>query len=131
MNNQEFTTQDFKLTLRLHNGSQDDLKNSIENDTLYNYLLTNHLISPNFNFNNNVVISTNFIMIDLRSLKFMYNGCIYTDSFKDAFVNNKFYKNGDFPIFFLQDIHIRNLYEFNYINTKLTDMATEIITNLI
>ena len=62
MNNQEFTTQDFKLTLRLHNGSHDDLKNSIENDTLYNYLLTNHLISPNFNFNNNVVISTNFII---------------------------------------------------------------------
>ena len=128
-NNLEIDTHDFKLTLSLHIGNLEIVKNHIHNDTLNIYLQNNRLSNPLRNFNN-IVISDTFVMIDSRENQFKYNNHDYKDMFKDVIVNNKFFKQNNYPIFFINDIFIVEGYDDIYIRTKLTDMAQEIIENI-
>ena len=120
------------LTLCLHNGNMEEIKNIKESNTFYNYLINQNILSSAFTFENNIVISDTFIMVDLRKQQFKYNGTSFINSFKDSFVDNKFYKNNVFPIFFIKDLYIdiHNTTCNNYISRHIQNLSAQIISDI-
>ena len=129
-NNLEIDTHDFKLTLSLHIGNLEIIKNHIHNDTLNIYLRTNRLFNSDRYLNDNLVVSDTFVMIDTRKNQFKYDNQNYKDTFKDVIVNNKFFRDNNFPIFFINDIFVVEGYDTDSIRETLTNMAQEIIDNI-
>ena len=129
-NNLEIDTHDFKLTLSLHIGNMESIKNHIHNDTLNIYLRTNRLFNSERYLNDNLVVSDTFVMIDTKKNQFKYDNQNYKDTFKDVIVNNKFCMGNNFPIFFINDIFVVEGYDTDSIRETLTNMAQEIIDNI-
>jgi hypothetical protein len=129
-NNLEIDTHDFKLKLSLHIGNLEIIKNHIHNDTLNIYLRTNRLFNSERYLNDNLVVSDTFVMIDTKKNQFKYDNQNYKDTFKDVIVNNKFFRDNNFPIFFINDIFVAEGYDTDSIRKKLTNMAQEIIDNI-
>ena len=132
LSNLQIDNNNERLTLCLHNGNLENIKNAIHNNELFDYLIRQNLLPNNFSLYENNIISDTFIMIDLRTHKFTYNNYSYLNTFKDVFVNNKFYNEYNFPIFFIKDlfIDVSNTQSTNFVERIIEKLATEIISNI-
>tara|TARA_B100000674_G_scaffold468450_1_gene454423 strand:+ start:428 stop:844 length:417 start_codon:yes stop_codon:yes gene_type:complete len=132
LHNLEIRDDNHHLTLCLHNGNLENIKNAIESNEITNYISSRNLVNNNFRFHDNIIISDTFIMVDLRTNKFTYNNYSYLNTFKDSFVNNKFYNNDKFPIFFIKDlfIDVTNTQSTNFVARNIEKLTAEIISNI-